>query len=270
MFLLEIFGHEKINLKKLNTKDILSFILKVTVDQRSKKSKLIAAALRSFFQYIRLIGKIDLDLSISIPPIAKTEENIPESLTQEEVKKLLMSCDQNNPIGIRDYAILLLLSKLGLRASEIINLTLDDIDWEGSSIVIQRKGSKQDQLPIDHDIGKAIVRYLKKGRPKCNHRSLFLAATAPFRRIGHASTLSTIVSAALDRAGLNPKHKGAHLLRHTAATQILRNGATLSEVGYILGHQSLLTTAIYAKVDFNRLSILAQPWPCSLSKGDSV
>lgn len=268
-FLLESFENKKINLKNLVVKDVLNFILKTSENKPAKQSQLCATALRSFFQYGRLTEKININLSIAIPAIANRQgENIPESLNQKEVNRLLKACDQNDPVGMRDYAILLLLSRLGLRASEIIKLTLDDINWENSTIVIQRKGNKQEQLPIDHDTGKAIVRYLKKGRPTCkNYRSLFLTSLPPLRGIGHSSTLSTIVCSALKRAGLNPKHKGAHLLRHTAATQILRNGATLHDVGYILGHQSLQTTAIYAKVDFDRLRILAKPWPCSVDGG---
>ena len=120
---------------------------------------------------------------------------------------------------------------------------------------------------MDHEIGKAIVRYLKYGRPAFQGRELFLSVLPPIRGIGSSATIGTIVRTALERARLNPKNKGAHLLRHTVATHILKNGGTLPEVGNILGHQSLQTTAIYAKVDFKRLIALAQPWPCSLNGG---
>ncbi len=268
IFLLEVFGHKKTNLKKLNIKDILYFIQKLSEVTPPKQSQLVTTALRSFFQYIRLIGKTNIDLSASVPTVAnKGGENIPETLTQEEVDALLMSCNQNNPVGIRDYAILLLLSRLGLRSCEVIRLKLDDIDWDNSVIVIQRKGAKQDQLPMDHDIGKAISRYLKYGRQVCQDRQLFLSVMPPIRGIGSSATIGTIVRTTLERANLNTKNKGAHLLRHTAATRILRNGATLPEVGSILGHQSLQTTSIYAKVDFERLGVLAQPWPCNTNGG---
>ena len=268
MFLLEIFGSKKIDFRKLNAKYVLYFIRKLSEAISPKQSQLVTTALRSFFQYIRLIGKINIDLSNYVPTVAnKSGENIPEILSQKEVNKLLMACNQNNPMGIRDYAILLLLSRLGLRSCEIIQLTLDDIDWDRGTISIQRKGTKQDQLPIDRDIGKAIIRYLKCGRPAYQGRQLFLSVMPPLRGIGSSATVGTIVKTALERAGLNTRNKGAHLLRHTAATRILRNGATLSEVGNILGHQSHQTTAIYAKVDFKKLNALAQPWPCSINGG---
>lgn len=268
-FLLEVFGNKKINLNKLSAKNILCFIRKLSGFIPPKQSQLATTSLRSFFRYIRLTGKINIDLSGSVPTVAnKIGENIPQTLTAEEVNRMLIACNQSEPVGIRDYAILLLLSRLGLRSCEVIRLKLDDIDWSNSAIAVQRKGANQDLLPMDHELGKAIVRYLKYGRPSYQGREFFLSALPPIRKIGSSATIGTIVRTALERAGLNPKNKGAHLLRHTVATQILKNGGTLPEVGSILGHQSLQTTAIYAKVDFGRLITLAQPWPCSLNGGN--
>lgn len=267
-FLFEVFGRKRINLNKLSVKNILCFIRKLSGFVPPKQSQLATTSLRSFFRYIRLIGKINIDLSGSVPTVAnKIGENIPQTLTAEEVNRMLTTCNQSEPVGIRNYAILLLLSRLGLRSCEVIRLKLDDIDWNNSAIAVQRKGANQDLLPMDHEIGNAIVRYLKYGRPAHQGRELFLSALPPIRRIGSSATIGTIVRTALERAGLNPKNKGAHLLRHTVATQILKNGGTLPEVGSILGHQSLQTTAIYAKVDFGRLIALAKPWPCSLNGG---
>jgi integrase/recombinase XerD len=167
----------------------------------------------------------------------------------------------------RNYAILLLLSRLGLRASEVAKLTLDDIDWEHGRITIRGKGKKRTPLPLPMEVGDALVAYLKHVRPTCPSREAFITARAPYRPFKTTAAVSTLVARALKRAGLNPRNKGAHLLRHTLATEWLGKGATLAEVGEILRHQAIDTTAIYAKVDFPRLRKLVKPWPTALPEG---
>ena len=156
---------------------------------------------------------------------------------------------------------MLLLARLGLRASEIVALTLDDIDWEHGELTICGKGARQSLFPLPMDVGEALVAYLKNGRPSCATRKLFICARPPVKPLKSSPTVSSIVCRCLKKAGLNPPKKGAHLLRHTLATECLRRGATLPEIGEILRHRQIDTTAIYAKVDFTRLETIARPWP---------
>ena len=162
---------------------------------------------------------------------------------------------------MRNYAILLLLARLGLRACEIISLTLDDIEWEDGYISIHGKGGSISRLPLTKDAGEAIAAYLKYGRPTCSTRRVFVRHKAPIRELGNSSTISSIVRRALIHAGIQSSHLGAHIFRHTVATEMLNQGASLHEIGELLGHSNPNTTSIYAKVDIKALKKLAQPWP---------
>ncbi len=173
------------------------------------------------------------------------------------MRKLLASCDRRTLVGRRDYAVLLLLARLGLRAGEVAGLGLDDVDWRRGELLVRGKGGRHDELPLPVDVGEALVSYLRR-RPRCECRALFLRMTAP--RMGlNRSTVGWVVRAACDRAGL--PRVGAHRLRHTAATEMLRAGASLAEIGQVLRHREQKTTAIYAKVDRKALRALARPWP---------
>jgi site-specific recombinase XerD len=166
--------------------------------------------------------------------------------------------------GRRDYAILLLLARLGLRASEVVGLTLDDLDWEGGRLALRSKGGQPDQLPLPADVGAAVAAYLQRGRPPCTTRRLFLRLLAPWGPLTDASSISVLVARHLAAAGVQAPHTGAHVFRHTLATDLLRHGASLAEIGALLRHRSLNTTALYAKVDFAALRPLALPWPGGL------
>jgi integrase len=179
----------------------------------------------------------------------------------EDVDYLLQSCDRCTPKGQRDYAILLLLARLGLRAGEVAALTLDDLDWEAGELLIRGKGARQDRLPLPIEVGEALVIYLRDSRPPSVTRQVFIRMRAPRRGFRGPHAISTIVRRALIRAGLNPTLKGAHLLRHSLATRLLQNGASLTEIGELLRHQHPETTQIYAKVDQMALTQLALPWP---------
>lgn len=186
---------------------------------------------------------------------------LPWYLEAQEVEKVLESCDRRRKMGKRDYAILLLLARLGLRAGEVAHLTLDEIDWRAGELLIRGKGTRVDRLPLPHEVGEALADYLQKGRPACSSRCLFIKCKAPLEGFARRGSISCVVGAALRRAHLNPPHKGAHILRHSLATGMLRNGASLGEIGQVLRHQQPQTTEIYAKVDFNALRTLALPWP---------
>ena len=179
----------------------------------------------------------------------------------EDVECLLHSCDRQTAKGQRDYAILLLLARLGLRAGEVVALTLDDLAWEAGELLVRGKGTRQDRLPLPHEVGEALVTYICEGRPPSPTRQVCIRARAPHRGFANSQGISTIVSRALDRAGLEPALKGAHLLRHSLATTLLQNGASLVEIGELLRHQHIETTRIYAKVDQPALRALALPWP---------
>lgn len=260
--LLKRFGEGPLELTNLTQNDVVSFLTCCGERYSSKHTQVIASALRSFLRFLRVNGNIGEGLAGCIPAVPAWRAcHLPEFLTRKEVRLLLKTCKRRSAKGRRDYAILLLLVRLGLRASEVLHLTLDDIDWKGGEITIRGKGAQRVRLPLPCDVGEAIVAYIRWSRPACSCRNLFIRTRAPLRGLSNPSSISTIVRRAILAAGLNPQHKGAHLLRYTMATDCLRQGATLFEVGDLLGHCSSATTALYAKVDVARLSELALPWP---------
>jgi integrase/recombinase XerD len=186
---------------------------------------------------------------------------VPKFLTSEEVERVIKACNRRMPTGRRDFAILLLLARLGLRAGEVVALQLEDINWRAGEILVRGKGLLHDRMPLPADVGEALACYLRRDRPSCQTRRVFVCMKAPRRGFAGPSTLTTIVRRALDRADLHPEFKGAHLLRHSLATSMLRSGATMAEIGEVLRHRSPNTTEIYAKVDFDGLRSLAHSWP---------
>ena len=191
---------------------------------------------------------------------------LPRYLPPQDVEKLIASCDRDKPCGIRDRAILLLLVRLGLRAGDILDLTLNDIDWVAGTLRVQGKGRREIRLPLPQDAGYALIAYLENGRPRMTDAQVFLRAVAPHRPFAVSSSVSSLVRLALRRAGIkDAPTRGANLLRHSAATSLLRAGATLDTVGTVLRHRSANTTAHYAKVDVTMLGQIAQPWPGSSS-----
>jgi integrase len=218
----------------------------------------LVCALRSLVRYLHLAGLITTPLVWAVPSVADLRDRtLPRGLEPAAVRGLLASCDRRRMVGRRDFAILLLLSRLGLRAGEVAAITLDDLDWRAGMLLVHGKGSREDTLPLPTDVGEAIVSYLRR-RPRCECRALFLRVTAPRQGLNRC-TVAWVVRAACDRAGL--PRVGAHRLRHTAATQMLQAGASLPEIGQVLRHREQKTTAIYAKVDRAALRALARPWP---------
>ena len=261
-FLTERFGSDAIVLSEIGVSDVTRFVLRNARTMSCRRAQLITSALRGFFRFLLFRGDIASDLAASVPTVADWRlSELPKSLDPEEVERMLRNCDQGTAIGQRDYAVLLLLARLGLRAGEVVAMTLDDIDWEAGVITIRGKGARYDQLPTPQDVGEALVTYLRHGRPSCDTRRMFVRAKAPRRRFSGSSAIGDIVRRALARAGLDPIRKGAHLLRHSLATKMLQRGARLTEIGEILRHSTPNTTEIYAKVDLAALSALAQPWP---------
>ena len=259
-FLLDVFRSKPLNFASLRTKDITEFIRNSTTKYSPKSIALMVSSLRSFFRFLLQLGKISVDLAACVPTVANRKHtHIPQYLTSQELEQLLTHSRGQTALELRNYAILLLLSRLGFRACEVVRLTLDDFDWEPGEIIVRGKG-KETRFPLPVDVGQALVAYLKQGRPTCSIRRFFISSKAPRKPLTTVA-VSTIVSTRLQKAGLSTPKKGAHLLRHTLATECLRKGASLSEIGQILRHQHIDTTAIYAKVDFERLRTIVQPWP---------
>lgn len=262
-FLWNRFGDGKIRLNELRTKDVTDFLLKDSSNRGRRSAQLMTSVLRSFFTYLFEEGKTATNLAMAIPATATGRlSELPRYLEAAQVEKLLRSCDRRRRAGRRDYAILLLLARLGLRGGEVVRLNLEDIDWTAGELLIHGKGNRIDRLPLLEDVGRALADYLKQGRSKCSTRRVFVQSKAPYVGLGdppHA--VSAIVRRALARTGLHPPHQGAHLLRHSLATNLLRGGASLAQIGQVLRHQQTQTTEIYAKVDLNALRALAQPWP---------
>lgn len=261
-FLAERFGSETLRLDALCPHDIHRFILHHAQRVSRSRAKLMVTALRSFLHFLHQRGDTTTDLAEALPSVANWRlSELPKSLTPEQIERLLASCDPRTTLGQRDYAILLLLARLGLRAGEVVALTLDDLDWEAGTFIVRGKGNRQERLPLPHDVGEALVNYLCHGRPRCATRRLFVRLQAPQRGFASSAAICDVVRRALARTGLDPAFKGAHLLRHSLATRMLRSGASLEEIGEILRHRHPETTQIYAKVDLNALCALAQPWP---------
>ncbi|MHC4545604.1 MAG: site-specific integrase [Planctomycetota bacterium] len=261
-FLSDQFGTGPIVLNGLHPNDIVRFILQNTETVSAKRAQLIVISLRSFFRFLYQRGETANDLSPSALTVANWRlSELPKFLEPEQVECLLQSCNQDTLIGQRDYVILLLLARLGLRAGDVVHMTLDDIDWEVGELIVRGKSHRQERLPLPQDVGEALVRYLRHGRPRCSSRRVFIRIRAPHKGFSSSVAICNIVRRALVRAKLNPAFKGSHLLRHSLATQMLRGGASLAEIGEILRHQRLNTTQIYAKVDLAALRALAQPWP---------
>jgi site-specific recombinase XerD len=188
---------------------------------------------------------------------------VPRYLTPGEVKAMLSTCNLETAAGVRDRAILLLLVRLGLRAGEVAMLELEDIRWRSGEIVVRGKGCVVDHMPLLHEVGEAVANYLHTARPKNSSRRVFLRLCAPIGELAGRATVSTVVRSAINRAGLNPPVRGSHLLRHTLGTHMIRAGTSMTEIAEVLRHRSLGTTELYAKVAFESLRAIAQPWPAA-------
>jgi site-specific recombinase XerD len=222
----------------------------------------MVTALRCFFQYLQQRGEIAVDLAACVPTVPNwSKSTLPKFLPPGTVQRVLSRCDRRTAIGRRDYAILVLLARLGLRAGEVVALNLEDIDWEAGQLAIRGKGGRAAQMPLPGDAGEAIAAYLRNGRPRCSSRRVFIRAKAPLTGFASSVAICVVVEQALKRAGVESARKGAHLFRHTLACDLLRQGCSLDEIGELLRHQSPETTAIYAKVDVTALHSLALPWP---------
>jgi len=261
-FLAERYGVNPVELSALAASDVIGFVQRHAHHYGHSRASLMVKALRSFLRHLRHRGEIVSDLAACVPAVAnRSFAELPKFLLPGQVKQVLDHCDRATVVGRRDYAILLLLARLGLRAGEVTSLRLDDIDWEKGLLAICGKGGRWSEMPLPADVGEAISAYLCAGRPSCSDRSVFVRACAPRTGFAGSNTVSALVASALERAGVECARKGAHVFRHTLATEMLRRGASLREIGELLRHRELNTTRIYARVDLSSLRELSAPWP---------
>lgn len=253
--------HGKLRLSKLVAEDVIHFVLHNTRRRGRWSTKSTITGLRSFLGFSFQTGRTTTNLVSAVPtvPLSKLSD-LPRFLEPDEVEKVLRCCDRRTKVGKRDYAILLLLARLGLRSSEVAKLTLDDIGWAAGELLIRGKGARLDKLPLLQDVGQALADYLRNVRPHCSPRHVFIRSRAPHVGLVGASTVGSIVVRALDRAQIRSHHRGAHVFRHSLATRMLRHCASLAQIGQVLRHQNVQATEVYAKVDLIALRRLALPW----------
>ena len=263
-FLDHRFGEYMLDLPTLNARDVVAFMEHLLSRKRPFRDKTPATHLRSFFQYLFAQGLTTTNLSLCVPRAHKPwGARLPRYLSPDQVEAVLASVRTNPRRGARDYAMLLLMARLGLRAPEVIAIQLDDIDWRAGELLVRGKGQRHDRLPIPPDVGEAISKYLREGRTSATTRTLFVTHRAPNRPFKDSQVINAILKEAFAATGVKPPtpYVGSHVLRHSLATNMVRAGASLEEIGYLLRHRSRATTMIYAKLDTDGLRSIAQPWP---------
>jgi integrase/recombinase XerD len=253
-------GPEGLELGWVTSAGVSAFVLDEARRRPGTSIRSVATGLRSLLVFLHVEGLVDRSLTGAVPGVgAWRGAALPRPLEPGQLRRLLSSFDRRTAIGRRDFAIVLLMGRLGLRCGEVARLVLEDIDWRAGELLIYGKGRQDDRLPLPVDVGSAVAVYLRRDRPPHPAaRAVFVTALAPYRAMG-SGAVSRVVFRAAERAGLGPV--SAHRLRHTAATELLRAGASLPEVGQVLRHRRLISTAIYAKVDDRALRQLARPWP---------
>jgi site-specific recombinase XerD len=257
------FGERLGNLNDITPDDIVKFLSEVMSRKSPFRDKTPPTHLRNLFRFLFWSGKTKRDLACSLPRVAAPRTpHLSRSLQPEEIGRLLDAVWAPDAVGRRNYAMLTVLARLGLRAPEVIAIQLDDIDWRAGTIMIRGKGKRHDRMPLTGDAGEAIVDYIRKGR-RGSSRTLFVSNKPPYRPFVNAQILNTTLRAAFKSTGLRPpqKYVGSHLLRHSLATEMLRKGASLDEIGDVLRHRSRASTAIYAKHDIEGLRSIARAWP---------
>jgi site-specific recombinase XerD len=262
-FLREVCPRGAPDLGRISHEDVTRYVERHARDWSAGSGKAMCWSLRAFLRYLHNRELNPFALASCVPSIRRWRlASLPTYLSASQVRKVLDGCDRTTALGRRDYAILMMLAKLGLRANEVATLDLDDIDWRSGEMLICAKGRQRARMPMPPDVGAAVVDYLRNGRPTSSCRRLFLRTLAP--NVGFASgcAITMIAKTALERADIRGySHHGAHIFRHSLATELLRSGATLSEIGQLLRHESHDTTRIYAKVDIKALRTLSLPWP---------
>jgi integrase/recombinase XerD len=256
----EFATEDEVSLSGLRAVDVTEFTKRVCEGRGLSSCRQSVSALRSFLRFLALEGVTVAALDDAVLSVAGWTPSLPRAISSTDVASLLASCDRRRTIGRRDYAILLLLARLGLRGGEVVTMELGDVDWRAGELTVRGKGRRLDRLPLPVEVGEALVGYLRR-RPMSESRRLFLRAVAPFVGFAGTGALRGVLQRGCARAGLG--YVSPHRLRHTTATELLRSGAALAEIGHVLRHRSSVATAVYAKVDYDQLRVLARPWPGS-------
>lgn len=252
-------GEDRVNVEALTGVDVSGFVLAESVRVSLGAVKGRVTELRSLLRFLHVRGLIPLALATAVPPVAGWRDTgIPKTLTATDVQALVDSCDRTQSAGVRDYAIIVMVARLGLRSAEVARLELGDVDWRAGELLIRGKARRQERLPLPVEVGQALATYLRDARPRTGDRAVFMTCRPPRRGI-QPYLVKNVVRRACLRCGLPPV--GAHRLRHALATEMLGKGASLIAISQVLRHQDLATTAIYAKVDIGGLRAIAQPWP---------
>ena len=249
-------------LSSLRARDVVSFVQHMAPGMNKKRAKIMTTTLRSFLQHLRYRDQGVPDLVAAVPVVANwSMASVPRAISADQVQRLLTGIDRTTAMGRRDYAILLLLARLGLRLSEVAFLELDDIDWRTSTLNVRTKGGRRNDFPLSHEVGEAIVDYLRQGRPSSDCPRVFLRVRAPISGFRSPGGVGSVIRHAIERAGVHAPTRGAHQFRHGLSLEMMRHGASLGEIGDVLGRRHPDTTRIYAKVDLDALRHLALPWP---------
>jgi site-specific recombinase XerD len=250
------------NTAEWDAKALRDFLLEQAGECGTPTVQALITSVRAFLRFLNFRGEFRDDLALAIPAVAHWRlASLPRCLSTEEIKRLLAACDGTHPGRLRDRAILLMLVRLGLRSGDVARLRLTDINWASGTLQVMGKGRYQVRLPLPQDIGDALLRYLEVRPSNMDTDHVFVRSIAPHRPFTSGDGVSSVVKHALKRANIDAPAKGAHLLRHTAATEMLRNGVPLDQAGLVLRHRSIDVTAYYAKVDVALLKQVAQPWP---------
>jgi site-specific recombinase XerD len=243
----------------LDAGKVTAFMVEWAQGRNTWSAKAMVTSLRAFLRFAQATGRTAVPLAGAVPAVASWQmTSLPRGLKAAEIERLLAGCERGTAVGLRDYAVLSLLARLGLRGAEAAGLQLGDIDWRAGEIAVTGKGSRTERLPLPAPAGEALAAWLEHGRPKCGPRSVFVTVRRPYRPLTPES-VRAVMGRACERAGL--ERRGTHRFRHALATEMLRAGASLPEVGQVLRHRSVLSTSIYAKVDQNALRPLARRWP---------
>jgi len=251
------------SVRRLDASLLRAFLFERVPARSSECVRLLATSLRSFLRFLHAQDEIPEDLTAAIPTVRRwAQPDIPKKLTPAEVKQVLQAPDRDTSTGRRDFAILLLLARLGLRSSEILSIELGDIHWRTGEIAIRGKGNRQDLLPLPRDVGAAIASYLRRDRGARPTRRVFLRTIAPRVPLTGPASIGHIVRRAMTKAGVErPMQIAAHLFRHTLASRMLQHGANLRDISEVLRHRTLVSTEVYAKIDLGALQEVARPWP---------
>ncbi len=262
-FLVFAFPDLKTNWEGLNADQVAGFVLRRAEDLSKLSQQGPVTAIRRLLRFLAFEGKIRAGLEGAVPPLRGSRHaSIPRHLSPEQLDCVLALCPSDNALDRRNRAMLLLLARLGLRAGEVFRLSLDNLDWTASAVLIRSsKTARERVLPMPEDVGGALAAYLTKGRPPSSERLVFLSHHRPYPPLRAMGVLSGFVNSLLKQAGILTPFTGAHVLRHTLATGMVCQGATFKDVADILGHRCLTTTGIYAKLDLPTLAQVALPWP---------